>query len=72
MPNYRVMPGRRHGDGWLLVIQPPAQPMSVVCSFDTWDEAQRELRRLSEDEDAAMRGAPRYLQHTKARAADQG
>jgi hypothetical protein len=56
MSNYRVMPGRRQGDGWLLVIQPPAQPMRVVRSFNTWDEAQSEVRRLEEGEDAVARG----------------
>jgi len=47
MTDYRIVPGRRAGDGWLLVLQPQGEPMEVVRSFETWAEAQAEAARLA-------------------------
>ena len=47
MTNYQVVPGRRTGDGWLVVVQTPDYGMNVVRSFATWAEAKAEATRLA-------------------------
>ena len=47
MLDYQVVPGRRTGDGWLVVIKTPDQGMDVVRSFATWAEAKAEATRLA-------------------------
>ena len=55
--NYQVVPGRRTGDGWLVVVQKPDYGMDVIRSFATWAEAKAEATRLAE-EPAGEVGAP--------------
>ena len=50
MTNYQVVPGRRTGDGWLVVVQTPDQGMDVVRSFATWAEAKAEATRLATEQ----------------------
>jgi hypothetical protein len=52
MAEYKIVPGRRAGDGWLVVIQAAGEPMEVVRSFETWGEAKAEAERLAATEDA--------------------
>jgi hypothetical protein len=52
MLDYKIVPGRRAGDGWLVVIQVPGQALNVVRSFETYDEAKAEAERLAADESA--------------------
>jgi hypothetical protein len=47
MTNYQVVPGRRTGDGWLVVVHTPGYGMDVIRSFATWAEAQAEATRLA-------------------------
>jgi hypothetical protein len=48
MTNYQVVPGRRTGDGWLVVVQTEGQGLDVIRSFPTWAEAKAEATRLAE------------------------
>jgi hypothetical protein len=52
MSNYTVIPGRRAGDGWLVVLQVPGERLQVLQSFDTLDEARAEAGRLAASQDA--------------------
>jgi hypothetical protein len=47
MLDCRIVPGRRAGDGWLVVVHAPGEPMNVLRSFETWAEAQAEVERLA-------------------------
>ncbi len=47
--NYQVVPGRRTGDGWLVVVQKPDYGMDVIRSFATWAEAKAEATRLADE-----------------------
>jgi hypothetical protein len=47
MATYKVVPGRRAGDGWLLVLDVPGQHMNVIRSFETLAEARAEADRLA-------------------------
>ena len=47
MTEYKIVPGRRAGDGWLVVVQAPGGSMDVVRSFETWAEAKAEAERLA-------------------------
>jgi hypothetical protein len=47
MSDYKIVPGRRAGDGWLVVVQVSGQPLNVVRSFETYDEAKAEADRLA-------------------------
>ena len=40
MKHYKVLPGRRADDGWLLALQSPADPPVYIRSYPTWGEAQ--------------------------------
>ncbi len=52
MSDYKIVPGRRAGDGWLVVVQVPGQALNVVRSFETYAEAKAEAERLASLEDA--------------------
>jgi hypothetical protein len=56
MADYKIIPGRRAGDGWLVVIQAPGEKMDVLRSFETWAEARAKAERLAAACGAA--GAP--------------
>jgi hypothetical protein len=47
MLDCRIVPGRRAGDGWLVVVHAPGEAMNVLRSFETWAEAQAEVERLA-------------------------
>ena len=53
MSDYKIVPGRRAGDGWLVVVQVPGHALNVVRSFETYAEAKAEAERL-----AAIEAAP--------------
>jgi hypothetical protein len=61
MADYKIVPGRRAGDGWLVVVQVAGQPLNVVRSFETYGEAKAEADRLASLEAEA-----------EAEAAEQG
>ncbi len=44
------MPGRRAGDGWLVCVLRPGEPMDVLRSFETRAEALAEAERLAASE----------------------
>jgi hypothetical protein len=52
MLDCRIVPGRRAGDGWLVVVHVQGEPMNVLRSFETWAEAQAEVERLANQEHA--------------------
>ena len=54
MAEYKIVPGRRAGDGWLVVVQAPGESMDVVRSFETWAEAKAEAERLAALETSAQ------------------
>jgi len=57
MATYKVVPGRRAGDGWLLVLDVPGQHLTVIRSFETLAEAKAEAANLAAaDEIAAGSG----------------
>jgi hypothetical protein len=47
MTEYKIMPGRRAGDGWLVCLQRQGEPMDVLRSFETRAEALAEVERLA-------------------------
>jgi hypothetical protein len=54
MAIYKVVPGRRAGDGWLVVLDIPGQHLTVIRSFETLAEAKAEAASLAAaDADAA-------------------
>jgi len=58
MATYKVVPGRRAGDGWLVVLDVPGQHLTVIRSFETLAEARAEAHRLAAAEDTAATGGP--------------
>jgi hypothetical protein len=56
MAIYKVVPGRRAGDGWLVVLDVPGQQLNVIRSFETWAEARAEADRLAAANDAVAAG----------------
>ncbi len=54
MAEYKIVPGRRAGDGWLVVVQAAGESMDVVRSFETWAEAKAEAERLAALETSAQ------------------
>jgi hypothetical protein len=54
MSDYKIMPGRRAGDGWLVVLQRQGEPMDVLRSFETRAEALAEAERLAAAEPANL------------------
>jgi hypothetical protein len=57
MATYKVVPGRRAGDGWLVVLDVPGQHLTVIRSFETLAEAKAEAANLAAaDEIAAGSG----------------
>jgi len=50
MLEYKIMPGRRAGDGWLVCVLRPGEPMDVLRSFETRAEALAEAERLAASE----------------------
>ena len=53
MSDYKIVPGRRAGDGWLVVVQVPGRALNVVRSFETYAEAKAEAERLAALDDAS-------------------
>jgi hypothetical protein len=39
MKHYKVMPGRRSDDGWLVALESPGDPPIYIRSYPTWAEA---------------------------------
>jgi hypothetical protein len=56
MATYKLVPGRRAGDGWLIVLDVPGQDLNVIRSFETLAEAKAEASRLA----AASEFAPAW------------
>ena len=48
MGTYTVTPGRRAGDGWLVVLHSPGEALAVIRSFATFAEARAEADRLAD------------------------
>jgi hypothetical protein len=44
---FKVIPGRRSGDGWLVARERPDCDVRVLRSFATLDEARAEIDRLA-------------------------
>jgi hypothetical protein len=59
MATYKVVPGRRAGDGWLVVLDAPGQHLAVIRSFETLAEARAEAATLAAaDAAASVSGSP--------------
>jgi hypothetical protein len=58
MAIYKVVPGRRAGDGWLVVLDEPGRHMNVIRSFETLAEARAEADRLAAADDTVAAGRP--------------
>jgi len=56
MATYKVVPGRRAGDGWLVVLDVPGQHMNVIRSFETLAEARAEAARLAAADESVTTG----------------
>lgn len=44
---FKVIPGRRSGDGWLVARERPDYDIRVLRSFATLDEARAEIDKLA-------------------------
>jgi hypothetical protein len=53
MATYTVTPGRRAGDGWLVVLHQPGAALAVIRSFATFAEARAEADRLAQESPSA-------------------
>jgi len=56
MAIYKVVPGRRAGDGWLVVLDVPGQHLTVIRSFETLAEAKAEAANLAAADDVSSSG----------------